>query len=104
MAETFSGTTWAHRREARDLLAGDRHPGTVVGGLVALISWLSVDAAAVGIDEHLHREELEHDLRTLLDERKHALAEDIKTGMKESRRERLSESPQIAPARLRSGI
>lgn len=78
--------------------------GTVVGGLVALISWLSVDAAAVGIDEHLHREELEHELRTLIDERKHALAEDIKTGMKESRRERLSESPQIAPARLRSGI
>ena len=74
--------------------------GALVGAVTGLAAWLSVDAAAVEIDEHLNRADLERELRALIDEEKHALIDSIQTSFDESRKEAGREIEQRTPAEL----
>ena len=52
--------------------------GVAVGGIVGgLTGWLGVDLGAVKLDEHLNRDQLERDLKALVDERQSDVREAV---------------------------
>ncbi len=65
--------------------------GAAIGGIVAgAAAWLAVDSAAVNIDEHLNRSDLEQDLTELVDESKAQLRTGLSEAVEEAKSKALA--------------